>query len=535
MSHRPVSESLVRRTLVSGGAVTQTATDPVPSAAASRRGFLTSVIAGACAAGGLLPATPANAAGTGETRLAISNDHDLFRVRMQMDVKGNVVLVEDPLLPDGKKKMLPITADLNLDYEERFLRPEGATKESEVIAVERHFHDAVETSRLSRTDQKTELRGNVADVIARRDQLPETIYSDSDYLTHSEIDLLRAPISSVAVDRLVPQQMMRIGEKTPIPSRDIASFFNLSAVAQNDVEIELVSADASEAKLQMRGKIDGSVSGVPTRLQVIGKLTLDRKAGVVSWAAVAIHETREIGKAAPGFDVTATVRMVRKPLARVQLLPVTPAEIAFDEPPPPERLLVAISSKHVGVEGLMDRRWRMMQDVPGESVLRMIENDESIAQLNLRPLPRLPEGQQWTLAAFENDVRKTLGNRFGELIESHEGMTDGGLRLLRVVAGGRVEGVPIQWIMLHISDNTRNRVLATWTMDGESVPRLAGSDIQLAASMRLLDRASQTAQNDSDTTKTGEKRDLSLVDSTDEVESVASTAEVLSPSDVKRR
>ncbi|MBB3205332.1 hypothetical protein FHS27_001132 [Rhodopirellula rubra] len=505
---------------------------------ASRRGFLASaIIGGMCGAGGLLPGgvSDAGAAGAGETRLSISHNNDLFRVRMQMEVKGNVTLVEDPLLPDGKKKLLPVTADLNLDYEERFLRPAGATPESEVVAVERHIHDAVEKSRLSRTAQTTELRGTVTDVIARREQLPETIYSNDEYLTHKEIDLLRTPISSVAIDRLVPQQMMRPGEKVAITKNDLASFFNLSGVASSDVEIELVSADSSQAKLQMRGKIEGSVSGVPTRLQIVGKLTLDRRAGAVAWAAVAIHETREIGKAEPGFDITATVRMVRKPLAKVQTLPAKPAEIVFDEPPPTDRLLVAVASRHVGLEGLMDRRWRMMQDVPGDAVLRMIENDQAIAQLNLRPLPRLPEGQQWTLAAFENDVRKTLGKRFGELIESHEGMTDGGLRLLRVVAGGRVKGVPIQWIMMHISDNERRRVLATWTMDGDSVPRLAGSDIQLAASLRLLDGVNQTAQNDSKAMKTGENTDLSVVDSLDEVESVASTADVVSPSDVKRR
>ncbi|MFG0288319.1 MAG: hypothetical protein ACF8CQ_09095 [Rhodopirellula sp. JB044] len=503
---------------------------------ASRRGFLASALA-AGIAGTQATWTPdlAQAAGSGETRLSISHDNDLFRVRMQMDVKGNVTLVEDPLIPEGKKKLLPVTADLSLDYEERFLRPANATGESEVIAVERHIHEAIEKSRLSRADQKTELRDTVTDVIARRDQLPETIYSNDEYLTHKEIDLLRTPISSVAVDRLVPQQMMRPGEKVTISNADLCSFFNLSAVADSDVQIELVSADRSQAKLQMRGKIDGSVSGVPTRLQIVGKLTLDRRAGAVAWAAVAIHETREIGKAEPGFDITATVRMVRKPLDRVQTLPAQPAEIAFDEPPPPERLLVAVESEHVGVEGLMDRRWRMMQDVPGAAVLRMIENDQAIAQLNLRPLPRLPDGQQWTLAAFENDVRKTLGNRFGELIESHEGMTDGGLRLLRVVAAGSVEGVPIQWIMMHISDNERRRVMATWTMDGESVSMLDGSDIQLAASVRLVDEGRRTAKTGSKATKSGENTDLSAVKSSDEVESVASTAEVMSPSDVKRR
>lgn len=515
-----------------------------PSAPSRRRflgaGLLTSataVVAGAGVGVGLLgeraPATAGES--RGETRLSIDPGLDLFRVRMQMDVKGNVNLVDDPLVPEGKKRMLPITANLALDYEERLRRPSRSEPGSEALAAERCFHEAVSTSRLSRREQRTELRDSVSPVIARRDQLPETIYSNDEYLTHEEIDLLRTPIASAAIDRLVPQQMMRVGEKTPVSSPKLASFFNLSAIAKSEVEIELVSIEAGKAKLQMRGKIEGSVSGVPTRLQVLGKLTLDRRIGAVTWAAVAIHETREIGKAEPGFDVQATIRMVRKPLSQVQVLPATAAEIALEQPVPEDRLLVSVASEHLGVEGLIDRRWRVMQDVAGGTVMRMIENDQSIAQLNLRPLSRLPEGKQWTLAAFQNDVRKTLGERFSEFIESHEGMTESGLRLLRVVAAGQVEGVPIQWIMMHVSDDSRHRIMATWTMDGESAPHLAGSDIQLAASLRLTDPAHRATESASEASKASEKPGISLNAPTGEVESVASAVEVDSPSDIQRR
>jgi hypothetical protein len=509
-------------------------TEPSRAAIGSRRKFLKSLSTGAaCVAASAVSMSRDNSAhaadSASEFKLEIARDLNLFRVRMEMDVQGNVNLVKDPMVRDSKKQLLPVTAKLTLDYEERFLRPTGATQDSEIVATERHFHEAVGTSRLNRTDKEVKLREVIDEVIARRENLPETLYSPDDYLTHEEIDLLRTPVASTAVDRLIPEQMMRIGEKVPLLSRDLASFFNLSAIAASDVEIELVSADAGEAKLQMRGKIDGSVSGVPTRMQILGKLTLDRRAGVVSWAAVAIHETREIGKAEPGFDVTATIRMVRKPLSTVQTLPAKPAEIAFDAPPPPDRLLVAMKSNHVGVEGLLDRRWRMMKDAAGEAVLRMIDNDQSIAQLNLRPLPRLAEGEQWTLAAFQQDIRKTLGNRFGELIESHEGVTDSGLRLLRVVVGGQVDEVPIQWIMIHVSDDSRRRVIATWTMDGDSVPKLAGSDIQLAATMRLIAGDKATAETDSKSPKTQKNAEITAVDAMDEVESVA---EVASPSDL---
>ncbi len=509
----------------------------------SRRRFLSSLSAGAAVAlatagaftgdslSGFGSSSVAAADTTGGTRLSVNREQNLFRVRMEIEVKGNVNSVADPLVRGGKKQTLPLDAKLTLDYEERFLRPVAAARDSTIIAVERHFQEAVGTSKLSRTNQDITLRDSVHDVIARRDLLPETIYSQDDYLTHEEVDLLRTPIASTAIDALVPQQMMRPGEKARMLPADLASFFNLSSVASSEVEMEMVSATESEAKLQLRGKIDGSVSGVPTQLRVVGKLTLDRHVGSVTWAAIAIHETREIGNAEPGFDVTATIRMVRKPLSKVQTLPESPAKIAFDAMPPQDRLLVAMSSENVGVQGLMDRRWRVMKDLPGEAIMRMIENDQTIAQLNLKPLARLPEGHQLTLEAFQQDVQKTLGDRFGELIESREGLTDGGLRMLRVVVGGRVEGVPIQWIMMHLSDDNRHRVLATWTMDGDSVPQLAGSDIQLAASLQLTGDSKDSDKSDSALGKDSKNTELSAAETTDEVESKEAVAELNSPSD----
>ena len=490
---------------------------------AHRRAFLASALLGGLAASSVGGQT-ANAA---EYRLRMNTAQDLFRVRMEVEVKGNVNLAKDPMVPDSPKQVLPVTAEMKLDYEERYLRPAGATKDSEIIAAERHFFEANGESKLNHSTAKTELRDSLTSVIARREELPETIYSDDDYLTSDEVDLLQTPIASAAIDRLIPTESIREGESVKVPNQTLASVLNLSAVVQSDVQMELVSVDSRQAKLQMRGKLDGSVSGVPTEIRILGKLTVDRSSKCVTWAALAMHETRQIGKAEPGFDVTATIRMIRKPLSNPRGLARTSPSIDFNGEPPRDRLLMTIQSESVGVSTLMDRRWSVMKDAPGEAVLRMIENDRSIAQLNLRPLPRLGEGEQWTLAAFEQDVRRTLGDRFNELLQSEERLSESGLRTLRVVASGQVQGLPIQWIMIHFSDDDRHRIVATFTMDGQSVPQLQGSDVQLAASMRLIDPKTGIAENARDS---GEK--LGSTGST-RLESTASLTgpEVNSPSD----
>jgi hypothetical protein len=73
------------------------------------------------------------------------------------------------------------------------------------------------------------------------------------------------------------------------------------------------------------------------------------------------------------------------------------------------------------------------------------------------------------------------------LIEADQRVSHAGLRVLRVVAQGAVEGVPIQWIMLHFSDDSGRRLSATFTMEGRNNEAFAGSDTQLAATLRFTE------------------------------------------------
>jgi hypothetical protein len=121
--------------------------------------------------------------------------------------------------------------------------------------------------------------------------------------------------------------------------------------------------------------------------------------------------------------------------------------------------------------------------------MRMIDHDVSIAQCNLRPLVRLPEGKQLTLEAFGANVRRSLGEQAVQLVEGDQRVTAQGLRLLRIVIDGETQGVPIRWIMMHFSDDHGRRVQSTFTLSGDKLKAFAGNDAQFADSMRFLEPA----------------------------------------------
>lgn len=130
----------------------------------------------------------------------------------------------------------------------------------------------------------------------------------------------------------MPTAAVRVGDTFEPSKEALISLLNLSSVIASDIQLEVVAIDQENVRMQLRGKIDGSVDGVPTVIRSVGKLTFNRQLGTSTWLAIALHETREIGKAEPGFDVAATIKMVRQPLPNTIALPTQAAKIALTGP-----------------------------------------------------------------------------------------------------------------------------------------------------------------------------------------------------------
>ncbi|MCC9599125.1 hypothetical protein LOC67_01035 [Stieleria sp. JC731] len=421
----------------------------------------------------------------------------LMRCRLELEVKGNVKVPSDPLQSRETKQTLPVNSNASLDYEERLLMPSDISTKSEVVAAERFYHTATNESVLNKTTVQQQLRPQMRHVVVRREVLPEVVYSNESYFNHDELSLLKLPVSSVAVDRLLPSDAVIKDDQYEIDLESLRSVLNLTTLEKGKVEGVVSEIDAKNVRIQIEGDIEGSVDGVSTRMRLLGKLTYDRSVKACTWLALALHETREISHSEPGFDILAKVRLLRQPLEKPIGLPAESAEIDFDAGPPEERLYVELQSSHSQSAVMMDRRWRMISDDPGRCVMRMIDHDNSIAQCDLRKLVDLPAGKHLTLEAFESDIRRSLGKQLVQLVEADQALSSQNLRVLRIVADGEAEGVPVRWIMMHFSDDTGRRVQATFTMSGQKVEAFAGCDIQFGDSLRFLQPETSPEKGDS--------------------------------------
>jgi len=484
------------------------------SSALDRRNFLvaatcwlgsTSVAPGQSESGGIL-LQPTN--------------HNLYRVRMEVEMKGNVNVPGNPLTSRRKVLNLPIDSKASFEFEERlhFHASQGLQDRSQQVkaaqvstAAERYYHRAKADSTLNTKQHSVQLRDSVRDTMVRQDSRSEHVYAIEDFFKRDELELLRTPVSSLAIDQLLPEKPIKIGSQYSISATSMKSVLNLTAVMGCNVEAKVVAISEADVKIQLRGNVDGAIDGVPTIIRTVGKLTFDRKLAICTWLALALHETREIGRAEPGFDVSATIKMLRQPLKATIALPAVARKMDLDEPVTADLRYVSVTSEQIGFNVLMDRRWRMMRDQSGAAMMRMVENDRSIGQCDIQTVTQAVDGQPWSLPDFESNIQILLGEQFVAMVESDERVTASGTRVLRVVANGSAEGVPVRWVMMHLSNKDGDQIVATFTMEGSNIDAFGSSDMQFAGSIRFTEPAvnSKPAKKSAQTTLNSSDEDLS--------------------------
>lgn len=429
--------------------------------------------------GNLLGPSTADASDNTSVRLQPAPS-ELYRVRLEISLEGNVDLPKDPLISKKRERRLPLKATSVIDFEERLTRDQQGLP----MAARRYYYTATSDATVDNNSQTSELRKEAKRVIARLSEGPAVLYGEKEFLTHSELELLQEPICSLAIDGLLPTAAVKVGDKWEPKPETLARVLNLDGVQDSSVVGEITAIDATSVKMVLKGRADASVAGVATAIDLAGKLTFDRKSAAIVWFAVALREVREIGLAKPGFEVGATVKFIRQALDVPNAVRET-APIDTSTPIPPAKLLVSFNSEPGLFTTFMNRHWQTLNGSKGLTTLRMIINEKAIAQCDIRELTRMKPGEQLTLEAFQAEIKKSLGERFGEFFEAEEGLNNGGLRTLRAVAGGLVQDIPVQWVFLHFSDDSGRRVAATFTLESSNVEAFAGADAQLANSFEF--------------------------------------------------
>lgn len=451
-------------------------------------GLVTLPVSGGIVAAGLAPQAHAETGQRKKGLLARSpNPADLeTRSKIELELEGDLQINEpDPSKADGIRSA-EVQGKSTLEYLERIAFDGPAP-----IAAARRYIQATAENWIKGNATSFELRDACRSTVAMKRKGVWQQYSPGESLSVREVELLEAPVNSSVLELLLPTEPAKPDASWALSADDACQIFNLEAVHNINVSSKIAKVENGKAAIDISGELSGTVNSVPTKLEIRGnyQVSMGSQAALVTWVGLVIKEQRSISEAEPGFQITARIKLLRAE-AKTGLSTSADALRKLAAADEDGRWLVSLSSKHGNYSMLADRRWTMFIDGGEEAILRMVENNMVIAQCNITRLNPLDKGQQLTLEGLQSEIRRSLGNGFEAFVESSEKVTASGLRLVRVVAIGSREDVPIQWVYAHLSNDAGSRIALVYAMGGTVTDKFAAADEQMTASFRILTPAS---------------------------------------------
>ena len=428
---------------------------------------------------------------------------ETVRVQAELSLNGNLHLPENALISKKIAIQIPIRSVAKFDYAEQKIAPNDATLGSQQGSL-RLYDQASAITTVNQREHQLSLRDGTGPILVLSKENQEMFFANNSVLSREELDLLKLPVSSASLDAFLPPQLAELseGDSFAVNSTSLATAFRLMNVTSSNVKGKVTSANTETIKMRLEGQLSGNADQTTTNIEMIANLNYSHKHRTCIWLAMGIREEREISVAEPGFEIAATLKIQRTPIDPVDLLASSNLiPIAYDQVSP-EKLLIEQRSDYLNFKTLTDRSWYMLTDAPGIATMRQIEDDQVISQCDFRTPPKLPIGKKYTPEDFQNEIVQKLGEQLGSLGDIEVEETPSALQILRVVADGEAQGIPIRWVFLHFGDPTGRRLIATFTMEAGLSEKFSDGDRQIASSLRFL--ASESAKNQDSSGQTTE-------------------------------
>src|SRR6185437_10701473 len=116
------------------------------------------------------------------------------------------------------------------------------------------------------------------------------LFSPQGPLVREELDLLDVPGNTLWLENLLPAKPVAVGDRWRHDDQLLASLLGLDAVSQADVNSELKTIDADNARCELAGEVHGAVGGVATDISFKAKYRFDRKQRRIAWIGMLIKE-----------------------------------------------------------------------------------------------------------------------------------------------------------------------------------------------------------------------------------------------------
>lgn len=490
-AHRlPLGECLLALTLL--GAVPSLA--PLPVRAEQSRPTKQTAVSAQAAKTGQTPTGQTENTEQDEPKQVLlfpqRNVGDTHKVRAQLDVQGEL-----RWKPERKEttesKTLNATGELTFD--ERLVHWDEST---ETARSARHFHQAQATIQVGSQRQQQQLPSDQRLLFNQVKDGQVQITSPAKPLTREELELVNIQGNTLALPLLLPTETVEVGQSWEVPEHALRALLAIDAIVEQSVTATLREIREGVGLIDIQGEFEGDAGGAGTKVSLQAKCNFDLTAQQVTWFTAVVREEREISDTQPGFQVTARLRVALQPSKVPDTLRDEVLDIYPEAAIPPFTLIRHVSSQG-HFEMMLDAGWRPIVERADVTILRLFEQGQLIAQLLISPLADGPADKQLSLKSFEEEVLAALAPHAGQIIETAEGTTDDGLRVIRVTAAGVVSEVSMQWVYYHVSEASGRRAALAFSVQTDLIEEFAERDRAIVETLHFLARPENSDESPS--------------------------------------
>ena len=400
----------------------------------------------------------------------------VFRVSAEVDVRGKLKTTAD------KEKILDLdlAVDAVFDYRER--RLPGAGRDALTLRSLREYIQAQANINVNKNRSFSALpKANVL-IVAHGNREGITFYQTDVPMTRSELELLQMPGDGLAVLGLLPQTKVEVGQKWTAESWAVQMLTGTEALLKSSVSCELESVKNLLARVKFDGSVEGAIQGATTEINLTGHYVFDLKKNYLRSVELRQTEKRGVGAVSPGMDVVASMKLSRSPdITEGLLKPAALEQIPLE--PTPEQLELDLKLPWNATIS-HSRDWHIFQRTPHQTVLRLIQDGNLIAQCNLSPLSEPKAGNRMSETEFRELVKKSLGESL-KSIAGYETLSNADdLVIDRLIAQGESQKINMTW-HYYQAVTKAGRMLFFVAVETDLKEKLGERDLKLVQSLKM--------------------------------------------------
>lgn len=412
----------------------------------------------------------------GPLRIKTGPESGFSRASVQFQVGGT-------LEPAALAKPLPLSVVAQFEFVDRPVEVAGESRQRHAF---RHYSQAKAAIKVGTQATLSELSSDRRQMRVAASSASVSIRAAKGTLSRDELDLLEIPGNPLILDRFAPPKVnVKAGDNWDPGPEAWAVLLGLESVAKSTAKCRLTSFTDETGEITLEGTVEGQVAGTATKIELLGKLVVDRHAERVQSLNLAIKEKRSTGVLSPGLDVNAKLQLQITTVAEYEpLAEAALAELKLTDEEGHPRLEYRPAAGDFAL--LYDERWRTHRDEKTLLVLRLVDQGDLLAQCNLSSLARVEPNQAPTLSAFQQEVQEALGKNFAQFESAHESKRPSGTVVYRTTAHGTVAEVPIIWHYYLLLDSAKRRIAVSFTLEAKWAERFADADRLFIESLEFV-------------------------------------------------